>query len=233
MIALQRPNPKEGLPPLQNGDHLDQATFHERYEAMPGVRAELIEGIVYMSSPQKLRHGRLQRMLVRLVDDYVQATPGTDGCVNTTSILAANAEPQPDSSLLVLPEYGGQTTINERGYLCGAPEWIGEISDATESIDLHGKKRDYEKAGVSEYMVAAVRTGEVFWFNNRRGTFKRFAPSRDGVIRSAVFPGFWFDPRAFLEEDSPRLLSVLREGLAAPEHAAFVARLAQRKKRRR
>jgi len=37
--------------------------------------------------------------------------------------------------------------VDDRGYLTGAPEWIGEISDSTESIDLNRKKLDYEKAG--------------------------------------------------------------------------------------
>ena len=57
MIAAERRThpPKKPLPPLMNGDHLDQKTFHERYEAMTCVRAELIGGIVYLSSPQKLR----------------------------------------------------------------------------------------------------------------------------------------------------------------------------------
>src|SRR5437899_3365498 len=46
------------MPPLENGDRLDQKTFHERYEAMPeNVKAELIGGVVYMSSPLKPRHG--------------------------------------------------------------------------------------------------------------------------------------------------------------------------------
>jgi hypothetical protein len=55
MIAAERHtlNRKRDLPPLVNGDHLDQPTFHERHEAMPDVRAELIGGFVYMSSPQK------------------------------------------------------------------------------------------------------------------------------------------------------------------------------------
>src|SRR5271167_642765 len=98
MISAERLTraPKKDLPPLVNGDHLDQKTFHERYEAMPEVRAELIGGIVYMSSPQKLRHGYHHRKLARLTDDYVDETPGTEGCVNATSILSADAEPQPD-----------------------------------------------------------------------------------------------------------------------------------------
>src|SRR5438874_11663194 len=48
------------LPPLEQGDHLNQKTFHERYEAMPShVRAELIGGVVFMPSPLKRPHGRM------------------------------------------------------------------------------------------------------------------------------------------------------------------------------
>src|SRR5271156_1111031 len=48
----QAPKSVPMLPPLENGDHLDQPTFHARYEAMPsGTRAQLIGGIVYMGSP--------------------------------------------------------------------------------------------------------------------------------------------------------------------------------------
>ena len=40
------------MPPLRNGDRLSGEEFDRRYEAMPDVRAELIEGVVYlMTSP--------------------------------------------------------------------------------------------------------------------------------------------------------------------------------------
>src|SRR5262245_22611124 len=46
------------LPPLEAGDHLAQATFHARYEAMPpDFRAELIGGVVFVPSPIRLEHG--------------------------------------------------------------------------------------------------------------------------------------------------------------------------------
>jgi Uma2 family endonuclease len=228
MIPAQRrtPQPNKDLPPLMNGDHLDQKTFHERYEAMPEVRAELIGGIVYMTSPQKLPHGYHQLKLAQLTGGYVDETPGTDGCVNATSILGPDAEPEPDTCLYILPECGGQTAADNQGYLTGAPEWVGEISDSTESIDLNRKKLDYEKAGVREYTVAALRSKQVFWFIRRRGKFKPLPEGTDGIIRSEIFPGFWLDPDAFLNRDSKRLRAALRQGLASPEHAAFVAKLA-------
>jgi hypothetical protein len=52
-MATAKPPQSKRLLPLENGDHLDQPTFHARYQAMPEhCRAELIGGIVYMPSPQ-------------------------------------------------------------------------------------------------------------------------------------------------------------------------------------
>ena len=45
-------------PPLANGDHLALPEFERRYEALPGdQQAELIEGIVLMTSPVSNTHG--------------------------------------------------------------------------------------------------------------------------------------------------------------------------------
>ncbi len=41
-----------------------------------------------------------------------------------------------------------------------------------------------------------------------------------------MFPGLWLDPIALLEGDMRWLRSVVDQGCATPEHAAFVARLA-------
>ncbi len=230
LSVARRTTRKTDVPPLVNGDHLDQKTFHERYEARPEVRAELIGGIVYMSSPQKVRHGRYHSQLAALTYEYAEATPGIEDGVNTTAILGPDAEPQPDAYLSILRECGGQAGVDADGYLTGAPEWVGEISDSTESIDLNRKKLDYDKAGVREYMVAAVRTAQLFWFIRRRGKFKPLLPDADGIIRSEVFPGFWLHVEAFLNRDGQRLLAVLRQGIASPKHAAFVAKLAGKRR---
>src|SRR6266853_1376259 len=96
----------EALPPLENGDRLDQKTFHERYEAMPeGVKAELIGGTVYMASPWKPPHGRPHAMVMGWLSLYQEATPGVEALDNTTAIMSDESEPQPDGCLLILPEY--------------------------------------------------------------------------------------------------------------------------------
>jgi Uma2 family endonuclease len=217
------------LPPLENGDHLDQPTFHARYQAMPeDSRAELIGGVVYVSSPQKVPHSKAQKLVVRWLDAYAEATPGTEALLNNTQILGPDSEPEPDACLFITPECGGRVYVDEDEYLNGPPELVVEVSSSTESIDLHRKKRDYEKAGVREYVVLALRMEQVFWFARRRGKYQEVALPADGVFRSREFPGLWLDAEALLGNDRRRVLAALAQGLATPEHAAFVANLRKR-----
>jgi hypothetical protein len=60
MITAERPI-RVAPPPIVEGQQLDQAEFHRRYQAMPpGTRAELIDGVVFMPSPAGPEHGRAQ-----------------------------------------------------------------------------------------------------------------------------------------------------------------------------
>jgi Uma2 family endonuclease len=217
---------QETLPPLEPGDHLDQKTFHERYEAMPpGTRAELIGGTVFMPSPLKRPHSRAHGLLYTWVSGYEDATPGTESHLTATTILDDEAEPEPDVGLLIVAPNHGQTR-EEDGYIVGAPEFISEVASSSEAIDLHGKRDDYERTGVREYVVVALRQQRVYWFVRRDNRFVEMQPGADGILRSEVFPGLWLDPAALLRGDRRRVLEVLRQGLATAEHAAFVARLA-------
>jgi Uma2 family endonuclease len=224
----QRPSepPAPSLPPLENGDHLDQKTFHARYEAMPeGFRAELIGGIVFVPSPLKQPHGRMHPFVSHWLASYEDATAGVEVLDNATDILSEESEPQPDVLLRILSEHGGRTHVNAADYLEGPPELIAEVASSSESLDLHRKRRDYEQAGVGEYIVVALRQHRVFWFVLREGRYQDLASGSDGILRSESFPGLWLDPAALLRHDRERVREVLQQGLATPEHAAFVARL--------
>jgi len=211
---------------LKNGARLNQQTFHTLYEASPpGFRAELIGGVVHVPSPLKNPHGEHGFVVIHWLGDYVMHTPGVKGTENATHILGPDSEPQPDVSLRILSELGGNAKIDADGFLVGPPELIVQISDSTEKLDLNERKHDLEAAGVREYLVVAVRKQKVFWFVRRRGKFKELAANRDGILRSEVFPGLWLDPTALFAMDWKRLSAVLGLGLASPEHAAFVEKM--------
>jgi Uma2 family endonuclease len=215
-----------GLPPLVEGERLDRKTFHARYEAMPeDVKAELIGGVVYTASPLKRPHSRGTRHLLHWLATYEDATPGTETHNNATTILDDDNEPQPDLSLLVVAPGHGQTR-DQDGYVVGPPELAVEVSDASQSVDLGPKRAAYERLGVCEYLVVVVRHQRVVWHALRGGQYQELQPGPDGVLRSGVFPGLWLDPAALLADNGPAVLAVLAQGLASPEHAAFVARLA-------
>jgi hypothetical protein len=57
-------------------------------------------------------------------------------------------------------------------------------------------------------------------------------PDSQGTYRSGIFPGLWLDGPAFLERNSARVSEVVQQGLASPEHAAFVKRLDAAKRKR-
>jgi len=217
---------QQQLPPLEAGDHLDQPTFHERYEAMPpAFRAELIGGVVIVPSPLSPGHGFYHALVMGWLVNYWIATPGTKSGDNMTTILGETSEPQPDGALLIEPASGGQTALPEDGYLTGAPELIVEIASSSASIDLHAKRRDYEQAGVLEYVVVVLRQRLIRWFILQDGTYQDMSADADGIFRSRVFPGLWLDANALLQRDGATVMDVLRQGLATPEHAAFVQRL--------
>ena len=214
----------EPIPPLYNGDRLTQPEFHRRYEAMPeDVKAELIGGVVYMSSPLRRPHGTHHPELSMVLTVYKAFTPGVEVGDNLTALLGGAREPQPDLILRILTECGGQSHYDAEDYLVGAPEFVAEIAHSSESIDLGPKRLDYQRAGVQEYLVVSVRERVLHWFYfpSRR----KLRPDKAGVFRSRVFPGLWLDGPALFARDSKKLMAAVQQGVATPEHAAFVAKL--------
>jgi Uma2 family endonuclease len=214
-------------PWLVDGERLDRATFHERYAAMPEhIRAELIGGVVSMASPLGLGHGRSNVPVVIWLDHYAELTTGVEVVENASVFLEDYGELQPDVILRILPENGGRTRDQGRYYANG-PELIVEIADTTLRKDLGPKLADYERAGVSEYIVFGIDPLLVRWHLRVEGRLVEVEPDADGIFRSKVFPGLWLDPAALLRGDRRRLREVVNLAVATAEHADFLRRLAE------
>lgn len=226
MATVTEPNSlTDEVVELTNGDRMSADEFHRVYSTMPeDFKAELIGGIVYVASPLKRRHSKNHIPLGMVLYLYEENTPGVESCDNSTVILGEEAEPQPDLLLRILPEYGGLSRTNENDYVDGPPELIAEVAHSSRSIDLHAKRDDYAQNRVLEYLVLNLRDQRLHWFDLRSG--RELTPEPDGVLRIHTFPGLWIHGEALLARDSRRLLATLNAGLATPEHAAFVQRLA-------
>lgn len=219
------------VPYLEPGDRLTRAEFERRYEAMPNLKkAELIDGVVHMPSPVRLDyHAAPHADMIAWLRLYAAETPGVQAAADSTLRLDRQNEFQPDGILLVLPECGGQAQKSESGFLEGAPEWVGEIAASSASIDLGRKREVYLRCGVREYFVWQVMEHALDWFALKADEFKPLRADTQGILKSRVFPGLWLHVTALLRSDLRTVRRILELGLATPEHAAFVKRLAARR----
>jgi len=221
------PARSSGPPPLTAGDRLTRAEFERRYLAHPEIKkAELIEGVVYMPSPTRFEsHGRPHNDIVGWLSLYRAMTPGVLGGTNVTLRLDYDSEVQPDTLLRLEARQGGRSQVTADDYLAGPPELIVEIAASSAAYDLHDKRRVYQRSGVQEYLALQVYEQEATWFALREGVYEPLLPDAAGILHSEVFPGLWLDVAAFWAGDLATVLATLQQGLASPEHAAFVAQL--------
>ena len=212
--------------PLQSGDRLSRAEFERRYQAHPELKAELIEGVVYVSSPVHFKkHAFPQFDIITWLGVYRAATPGVVGGDNATLHLDFENEPQPDVLLRLEPQVGGQSWLTEDDYLEGSPELIVEVAASSASYDMHDKRKAYARNCVQEYLVWLAYERRIVWFVLCEGVYVELQPDENGVLRSEVFPGLWLSVEAFLRGDLTAVLATLNAGLQSHEHAAFAQKL--------
>ena len=136
---------------LESGDCLSREEFESRYAASNIQKAELIEGVVFVASPQRFTsHGKPHVLLSTWLNLYPLNHSGLEVGIESTVRLDPDNEVQPD---VVLFREGGTVRIDPDGYLIGAPELVVEIAASSASYDLHSKKEGYERNRVKEYIV--------------------------------------------------------------------------------
>ncbi len=195
--------PPSALPPLENGDRLTRSDFEQRYDAMPHIKkAELLEGIVYMPSPVRVRsHAKPHGQIMSWIGTYSAATPGVDFADNATLRLDPDNEPQPDAMLWIDAAAGGHARISDDDYLEGSPELIVEVAASSASYDLHVKREVYQHNGVQEYVVWHVYDRQVDWFRLENGQYVTVPADAAGMIHSRTFPGLCLAVPALLSDD--------------------------------
>jgi Uma2 family endonuclease len=197
---------------LESGDRLTREEFHQRYCARPEIaKAELVQGVVYVSSP--VRHGvhsKQHGIVILWLGTYATAHPDLDVSDNATLFIEPESELQPDAALFRLSSSGGNVRMTEHGYLEGVPDLIVEIAASSASYDLHDKMEVYRQAGVPEYVVWRVLDRQIDWFDLINGRYVRREPDANGIIESKTFPGLRLNVAAMLAENRAAVLAALR-----------------------
>ena len=185
-----------------------QITFDEFYEIVrEDEKADLIDGVIHMASPESLEGNKLVFWLARLIGDYVEETEQGDVYVSRVAFrLSKHQSPEPDIAFV----HKDRRHLDRYGFFDGAPDAAFEfVSPESVQRDYEKKRKQYQTAGVREYWIIDEAMQEVILLRLQpNGEFAQVAP-RDGQFDSIVLPGFYLRPEWLWQSPFPKVVPIL------------------------
>jgi Uma2 family endonuclease len=172
----------------------DLITFDDFCALIPdGQKADLIDGVIYVASPDSRRANELSGLLLSLMQMYDSAKKlgGKVYVARFAFQLSEIDAPEPDVAYVTRK----RLHLVEEGRMDGGPDVAVEIvtRDSVER-DYIKKRRKYQEAGVREYwIIDAVKRKTLFLRLGSDGTYRAVRLESKRIFRSRVIPGFWLD----------------------------------------
>jgi len=180
-----------------------------------GQKADLIDGVIYMASPDSLNSYRLSKWLISITDDYVtELDLGEIFGIRIAFRLDLRQSPEPDIGFVSK----SRLHLAREGYFDGPPDAAFEIV-SPESIerDYFKKRLQYETYGVREYWIIDQLEESVTLLRlNKRGKYREVSP-KDGILSSEAIDGFWLDPNWLWQSPRPRKAKILKQLLESKQ----------------
>jgi Uma2 family endonuclease len=174
-----------------------------------GEKADLIDGVIYMASPDNLDANELFVWLISLLDMYVrEADVGKVFGSRAAFRIAHTQAPEPDVAFV----RKGRLHLRRRGYFDGPPDLALEIvSPDSIDRDYRKKREQYRRARVPEYWIVDEVAKQVTLLRlTPTGGYREVRP-RQGVLHSRVLPGFWLRTAWLWQDQLPMQTKVLAE----------------------
>lgn len=174
-----------------------------------GEKGDLIDGGIYMSSPENTDANTLFLWLLRLISDFVEERELGEVFASRVAFrLEEHHGPEPDIAFVQTD----RLHLVKRGYVDGAPDLAVEIvsPDSVERDYVH-KREQYRHAGVPEYwIVDEMAQSFILLRRSASGAYREIKP-RKGVLQSQALPGFWLRPEWLWQQPRPKKTLVLAE----------------------
>jgi Uma2 family endonuclease len=175
-------------------------------------KADLIDGVIHMASPDNTDANDLFVWLLRLIGDFVEEKElGKVYGSRVAFRLEAHQGPEPDIGFIRKE----RLHLVQRGFVDGQPDLAIEIvSPESVERDYEKKRKQYQDAQVSEYWIVDEILQKVTLLRlDLKGQFRE-ARSRKGALHSDVLPGFWLRPEWLWQTPLPKKSVVLAQLLA-------------------
>lgn len=170
-------------------------------------KADLIDGVIYMASPENTDANELFLWLVNLLSLYVRRKKlGKIFGSRVACRLDDKNAPEPDI-LFVATAHIHRV---KRGGIAGPADLAMEIvSPESVERDYVKKRQQYERFGIREYWIIDEEERKVTLLRlDEKGKYRDVRPRR-GVYHSQVLIGFWLDPAWLWQESFPDPLETL------------------------
>jgi Uma2 family endonuclease len=178
-------------------------------------KADLIDGVIYMASPDNTDANELFVWLVALMHDFAEIKElGKVYGSRVAFRLNDKNSPEPDIAFVKKRRLAKV----KRGHVEGPPDLAVEIvSPESVTRDYEKKRVQYERAGVREYWIIDEVEQRVTLL--RLGSDKKFRELRlrKAAFLSQVMEGFWIRPEWLWQDPRPKTFTVLQEILAGRE----------------
>jgi Uma2 family endonuclease len=174
-----------------------------------GQKGDLINGVIYMASPDNTDANELSMWLGHLVSGFVdQWLIGKTYGSRVAFRLGPENSPEPDLAVVLT----ARLHLVQRGFVDGPPDLAVEIvSPDSVERDYDLKREQYQRAGVPEYWIIDELEQRVLWLRLAgRRRYREIRPQR-GVLHSHVLPGFWLRPEWLWQTPRPSMRRTLAE----------------------
>jgi Uma2 family endonuclease len=191
-------------------------TFEDFCALVPdSQKADLIDGVIYMASPDNTDAADLFTWLYTILHLYVRRKKlGKVFPLRVAFRLSDQDSPEPDIGF-VLTRHLDRV---RRGYVLGAPDLAVEIvSPDSIERDYEKKRRQFEQAGVREYWIVDQMTQRVTLLRlSAKGKYREIRP-RKQRLQSQVIDGFWIDLSWLWQTPRPDELETLEQILGGTD----------------
>jgi|SRR5579884_1425681 len=176
-----------------------------------GQKADLIDGVIYMASPDNTDANKLFLWLASIMNIYARRMKLGDVFGSRVALrLDEEHGPEPDIAF-VRTEHLDRI---QRGFVAGAADLAVEIvSPESVERDYYDKRELYQQYGISEYWIIDEEEQSVTLLRLKKGEYHPVRPKK-GELHSKALAGFWLRPEWLWQEPRPDEFDTLLEILA-------------------
>lgn len=172
-------------------------------------KADLLDGVIYMASPESTDDNSLEGWLHLLMGGFVAELDLGEVYISRVAFRITEKQgPEPDLGFVAKK----RRKIIHRGFVAGPPDIAVEIvSPDSVQRDYIEKRQIYEHAGVREYWIIDPAERRATFLRLTRGKFREVVLEDGHIFRSAALSGLWLDVRWLWAKRRPSALRLVQK----------------------